>query len=203
MLSRAYDKTEKGREEIATRKYQLANRLRTLLVMIDGKKSAAELLKNLTAIGLDENSIQELIELEMIAPAVAIADATESTESHAPLEVESETTPIEENKISPVQSSTDTDDQTEAEQFQVIYNFFNETIKSALGFRGFTLQLKVERAKNIDDFKNLRHAYLEAILKIKGREIARSLRDRLDVLLHEGEKLNRENLNTDTIFDFK
>ncbi len=123
MLSCAYDKTEKGREEIATRKYQLANRLRTLLVMVDGKKSAAELLKNLTAIGLDENSIQELIELEMIAPSVAIADAPESTESHAPLEAESETAPIEENKINPVQSSTDSGDQSEAEQFQAIYNF--------------------------------------------------------------------------------
>ncbi|MFZ6862741.1 hypothetical protein ACO0K7_08910 [Undibacterium sp. Ji67W] len=171
--------------------------------MIDGKKSAADLLKKLTAIGLDENSIQELIDLEMIAPAVALANAPEIVDSDSPAMAEPKTTINEENKVGVVLSSANAGDQTEAEQFQAIYNFFNETIKSALGFRGFTLQLKVERAKNIDDFKNLRHAYLEAILKIKGREIARSLRDRLDVLLHEGEKLNRDNLNTDTIFDFK
>jgi hypothetical protein len=34
-----YDKTEKGREEVATRKYQLAPRMRSLLVMVDGKQS--------------------------------------------------------------------------------------------------------------------------------------------------------------------
>ncbi|MBC3862230.1 hypothetical protein H8K32_08995 [Undibacterium jejuense] len=201
MLSCAYDKTEKGREEIATRKHQLANRLRTLLVMIDGKKSAADLLKKLAAIGLDENSIQELIDLEMIAPTLelepepASAPASESDESDVAVK--------EENQPPIAQSDNVSTEETEAEQFQAIYNFFNDTIKSALGFRGFTLQLKVERAKSIDDFKNLRHAYLEAILKVKGREMARSLRDRLDLLLHESEKIKRDSLSTDTIFDYK
>ncbi|MFC5398252.1 hypothetical protein [Undibacterium jejuense] len=169
--------------------------------MIDGKKSAADLLKKLAAIGLDENSIQELIDLEMIAPTLelepepASAPASESDESDVAVK--------EENQPPIAQSDNVSTEETEAEQFQAIYNFFNDTIKSALGFRGFTLQLKVERAKSIDDFKNLRHAYLEAILKVKGREMARSLRDRLDLLLHESEKIKRDSLSTDTIFDYK
>ncbi|MFZ6753007.1 hypothetical protein ACO0KY_06480 [Undibacterium sp. Dicai25W] len=167
--------------------------------MIDGKKSAADLLKKLAAIGLDENSIQELIDLEMIAPTPELelepAPASESDESDVVFK--------EEDQPPIAQSDNASTEETEAEQFQAIYNFFNETIKSALGFRGFTLQLKVERAKSIDDFKNLRHAYLEAILKVKGREMARSLRDRLDLLLHESEKIKRDSLSTDTIFDYK
>ena len=61
MNTSIYDKTEKGREEIATRKNQLPARLRTLLVMVDGQKSAATLLQNTSALGVDEESLQALV----------------------------------------------------------------------------------------------------------------------------------------------
>ncbi len=53
--------------------------------------------------------------------------------------------------------------------------------------RGYGLQLKVERAGCIEDFRKLRYPYLEAVLKAKGKEMARSLRDRLNQLLYRGE----------------
>jgi hypothetical protein len=69
-------------------------------------------------------------------------------------------------------------------QFQALYHFYTTTIKSTLGLRGFTLQLKVERCGNIEDFKALRQTYVDAVLKSKGAEMARSLGDRLDHLLN-------------------
>ena len=57
-----FDKSEKGREEIATRKYRLASRLRTLLVLTDGKQSAGELLQKVSGLGLTAQSINELLE---------------------------------------------------------------------------------------------------------------------------------------------
>lgn len=72
-------------------------------------------------------------------------------------------------------------------QYQAIYHFYSETIKSTIGLRGYGLQLKVERAGSIDDFRALRTPYLEAVFKAKGAEMARSLRDRLDQLLYLGE----------------
>jgi hypothetical protein len=72
-------------------------------------------------------------------------------------------------------------------QFQAIYQFYTETIKSTIGLRGYSLQLKVEKAGSIDDFRALRDPYLEAVLKAKGNEVARSLRARLDQLLYIGE----------------
>ncbi|MDP3843073.1 MAG: hypothetical protein Q8Q81_10855 [Oxalobacteraceae bacterium] len=60
MNNRIFDKTQKGREEIVTRKYRLAQRLRALLVMIDGQHSSADLLEKVSGLGLDEHSIQEL-----------------------------------------------------------------------------------------------------------------------------------------------
>ncbi|MGB6055182.1 MAG: hypothetical protein WBG17_08080, partial [Burkholderiaceae bacterium] len=72
-------------------------------------------------------------------------------------------------------------------QFEAIYHFYNETIKNTLGLRGYGLQLKVEKAGSVEDFRQLRQPYLEAVQKAKGSEMARSLRDRLDQLLYLGE----------------
>ncbi len=72
-------------------------------------------------------------------------------------------------------------------QFQALYNFFNETIRSAIGLRGYGMQLKVERAGTIADFKALRQPYLDAVLKAKGPELEHSLRNRLDQLLSLGD----------------
>lgn len=56
-----YEKTEKGREEIATRKYRLPLKLRTLLVMIDGEKTSGKLLQEMAPFGLNDDSLNELI----------------------------------------------------------------------------------------------------------------------------------------------
>ena len=60
-MANIFDKTDKGREEIATRKYRLAPRLRMLLVMIDGKHRVKDLLTNVAGLHLDEQSLGELI----------------------------------------------------------------------------------------------------------------------------------------------
>lgn len=55
-----YDKTDKGREEIATRQYQLQARLRTLLLLIDGQHSLGDLLAKTSGLGLNEESVAQL-----------------------------------------------------------------------------------------------------------------------------------------------
>jgi hypothetical protein len=71
-----YDKSDKGREEIATRKYQLRSKLRTLLLMIDGRHSLGGLLTNFAALGMSGEHIDELLGQGYIAligggPAIA------------------------------------------------------------------------------------------------------------------------------------
>lgn len=179
MNASIYDKTEKGREEITTRKYQLASRLRTLLVMIDGKQTATEIMKKVAALGLTEQNLQELLEQDFIIEIALQADAPPNAiESPSPAS-NSEAAPLAAAKL----PESATPAMTDAERFQALYNFYNETIKSAIGLRGYGLQLKVERAGNIDDFRALRQAYVEAVQKAKGPEMARSLSDRLDLLL--------------------
>lgn len=62
MNNSVFDKSQKGREEIATRKYGLALRLRPLLVLIDGQRCTADLLEKVAGLGLGEHSIQELLD---------------------------------------------------------------------------------------------------------------------------------------------
>jgi hypothetical protein len=57
-----FDKTDKGREEIITRKYRLASRLRSLLVLIDGKKTTRDLLQKVAGLGLDMQSLTDLLD---------------------------------------------------------------------------------------------------------------------------------------------
>jgi len=186
MLASIYDKTDKGREEIATRKHQLPNRLRPLLVLIDGKQPISGLLKKVMPLGLNERNLQELVELELITPIQA------TTTNTAPATA-ADITPATANAENTLQQTkTNAPEAEEVQKFQEIYLFFNETIKSNLGLRGFSLQLKAERANTLEDFENLRTPYLQAIMKSKGREIARGLRDRLDQLLYEGEMRNSD-----------
>jgi hypothetical protein len=190
-MTRILDKTDKGREEIASRKHGLAPRLRTLLVMIDGKHSQEDLLKQVSGLGLTEQSVNELMDGGFVS----------FHDSAAPTNAAPSTPKPSVSAAVPVPAAIGTEDAAAARspadhgegilppgenQFHALYNFYTSTIKSTIGLRGYGLQLKVERAATIDDFRELRQAYLEAVLKARGEEMARSLRNRLDQLLYLG-----------------
>ncbi|CAN7255690.1 hypothetical protein [Duganella sp. LjRoot269] len=177
MNTSIYDKTAKGREEIATRKYQLAPRLRTLLVLVDGHRSEEELLRNVAGLGLTASAMTELLDGEFIVLSTSYASLAPvpevPAEPEAPAAVPSPaTTP------GPQLPSA-----AHIEQFRSLYDFYNKTIKSTIGLRGFTLQLKVEKASSVEDFRELRMPYLEAVQKAKGNFTAASLAEQLDQLL--------------------
>jgi hypothetical protein len=65
-----YQKTARGQDEIATRRNQLSARLRSLLVMVDGKCSGAELLARGKAFG-DAVAFMEQLIAEGFIEAVA------------------------------------------------------------------------------------------------------------------------------------
>ena len=230
-MALVYDKTDKGREEIATRKYHIPARLRSLLVMIDGRLTLDALLKNVAGLGVTRDNIDELLHDDYItliggedlaappaaAPArlppglrtrgavaaagaraaAASAAAAGSAESAAlglpgdmaapepapylagAAAAEAEPAPTPVQLAATAQASA----QAEAERFRHLYDFYNQTIKSTIGLRGIMLQLKVEKCATVDDFRELRLAYLEAVLKAKGSEMAHSMRGRLDHLL--------------------
>ena len=237
-----FDKTDRGREEIATRMYHLASRLRSLLVMIDGKQGTTELLLKVAGLGLTMGSFTELAGagfIRDVSPAAASAPvhslvstvAAVSAPVHSPVSTAAAVSAPVHSPVSaaaalstPIHSLVSTVAAVSApvhspviatvpfsvavaaapraapdmptadavpqpsgagtvEQILALHAFFNGTIKSAIGLRGFTLQLKAERAMTLADFSHLREPFLAAVLKSKGIEMARSLGARLDQLL--------------------
>ena len=69
MIHTIFDKTAKGRDEIATRKHRLPSRLRTLLLLVDGKQDAASLLQKVRGLGMKEENLAELLEQGFIREA--------------------------------------------------------------------------------------------------------------------------------------
>lgn len=210
MTDNVFDKTDKGREEIATRVHHLAPRLRTLLLLVDGKRDTVELMAKVGGLGLDEKSLVELLEGGFIqvgagavpdAPAAPSAPAASVTpaaplppQAAAPVAAAPAAAAAAASAIPAATAAATATAAASAEQilregetpFQALYNFFNETIRSSIGLRGYGLQLKVERCSTINDFRELRQPYLDAVLKAKGPELERSLRNRLDQLLSLG-----------------
>lgn len=157
MNTALYDKTAKGKEEIATRSGRLAPRLRTLLVLVDGRRTVEDLLHHVAGIGLHAEALAELLEHGYIVTAPSHQLAAAATPQ----------------ALAPKPPT----------QFQAVYDFYNNTIKNTIGLRGFTLQLKVEKACSVDDLRELRQPYIEAVQKARGGEIATALARKLDELL--------------------
>jgi hypothetical protein len=181
MTTIIYDKTEKGHDEIKTRQHHLPSRLRSLLVLVDGKTSVDALLKKIAGLGLNEESIAELLQQGFIAPH---ATTTTSPEAITPVGAITPVDAIPPNDTPSAPAESPPSILADGESlYQALYNFYTTSIKSSLGLRGYALQLKVERCANIDDFKALRQTFFDAVQKSKGPELANSLSQRLDQLL--------------------
>lgn len=212
MEKHIYDKTDKGREEIATRKYHIPAKLRSLLVMIDGHRALEALMKNFGPLGLTVEHVGELLREEYIFLAddgvpAALPEA-EPAKTHGPSararmaarrEVSARGLSHEDIVHAAAGDGSATPESMpggagasgmSAADLLAIHEFYTQTIKSTLGLRGMMLQMKVEKCSGIDDFRELRDVYLEAVLKANGREMALSLSGRLDQLLgmKQGEK---------------
>ena len=213
MLKHIYDKTEKGREEIATRKYHLAAKLRALLVMIDGRRPLEVLMKNFGALGLSQENVTELLGEGYISlvdagepeatpeplattPRAAVsararmvarraASAHAHHEQHEHHEHDGAQAPEGEAGAASqmAEPATMAAGLAQAGNYLAVREFYSQTIKSTLGLRGMMLQLKVEKCADMAALSQLRDVYLEAVLKAKGREMALSLSGRLDQLL--------------------
>ena len=214
MTPTVFDKTDKGRDEIATRATRLATRLRTLLLLVDGRRNTAELMASVNGLGLDEKALVELLEGGFIQVSGTGALQVDTAVSHSPLDIAPQNTaadldldkaaraPSRETDAAVLPSAGTQSPALDSElaeaaalgilregetQFQAIYNFFNETIRSAIGLRGYALQLRVERAATVSELRALRQSYLDAVRKAKGPELEHNLRNRLDQLLALGD----------------
>lgn len=82
-----------------------------------------------------------------------------------------------------IHDKTDERLEQESARFLSLYMFYTGTIKSMIGLRGLALQLKVEQAGSVDELRELRQPYLDAVRRARGGEVAATLASQLDRIL--------------------
>ena len=130
-----YAKTEKGAAEISKRRNNLRGRARTMLILVDPSKGAAELRRQAVALGVGADVLEHLVHEGYIAPVGAAS-------------------------VQPRDVTTD-----ELMRFRNAKAFMNETAVDALGIRAFPFTMRLERCSTRPELAALSAEYEKVIGK--------------------------------------
>jgi hypothetical protein len=158
-------KTAKGREEIDQRRYKLASKVRTLLILVDGTRTIDDLTNDGKKLGAPDDAIDLLMREGFVAPVTgAAAGVTESAAGAA----DDGTAPTAD----------------EFTRFRAAQKFMNDTaVDNMGGLKKFTFTLKLERCSMRQDLADLVDEYEQSLTKSIGKDSAAVLVARLSVLL--------------------
>ena len=160
-----YGKTALGVQEVSARKLKLQPRLRTMLILIDGKQPLLILRDEAEKVGAPKDFLEQLITIELIAKVGSVTiSATPSADTAA------------------VAPRGNTPDELYA-QFRQAKTFMNVSVVNAMGIKAFFFTLKLERAGTVEDLRALVEPYRQAIGKASGSAEAEVLTQRLRDML--------------------
>ncbi|MCD9029909.1 hypothetical protein LDO26_17090 [Luteimonas sp. BDR2-5] len=145
-----YAKTVAGRDEIATRARKLPSTLRALLLVVDGQRDAAELLRLGAGLHAPDDGLAQLRDKGLIALRDEVAAAGGSGDA----------APADAAAIAP------------SERFRTMSALMSEAVKAHLGLRGFMMQLKIERCGNAEELAVLLPELRAALAKSRGDAVA-------------------------------
>jgi len=139
-----FTKTVFGVDELQQRQLRLHPRLRTLLVMIDGKQSSTDLVKTLAPAGITEEHLQQLQDAGLIQPVQKVLRGTDDRDPSRPATLMSVPQPIE---FVP---------QDEAGKLMALRRMYREAIPEVFsGKAAAAPATKLEKAETIRDFISL------------------------------------------------
>ncbi|TMG98676.1 MAG: hypothetical protein E6H71_05295 [Betaproteobacteria bacterium] len=139
-----YTKTELGVRELRERHLNLPLPLRSLLIMIDGNRTVANVLEKARALGLDDKAfetlaIQGLVAPKFSAPSAAVNGAMEPQRSEA-----------------------------DVERYLRAQQMMSDAINSHLGFRGYGLMMRLQKAANLHELHDLLRDVAAVLVKRMG-----------------------------------
>jgi hypothetical protein len=149
-----YRKTAKGLAEIETRVYRLSPRLRSVLIMIDGKRSDADLVQMLPQAG-------EV--LAALAQDDFISEYTRTSTTAAP------PPPVERTVIRPPQPT-----------FEAMRKDVLRAFNDRLGPAGEGMAVKLEKARNETEFRALLPSAVQLVTTLQGRDAGESFMARIN-----------------------
>ena len=154
-----YAKTDAGSLELKERKLNLPIALRSLLIMIDGQRTVAELLERARALGVDAGALATLERAGLIARRFAAPSTA---------------------RAGPEQ---DTRSESDVERFIAAQRKLSDVINEHLGFRGYLLMMRLQRAENLRDLHDFLPDFAQALVKRIGIDAARPLVAELEQLI--------------------
>jgi hypothetical protein len=158
-MQEIFAKTDLGLRELKERQLNLPLPLRSLLIMIDGQRTVADVLDKTRALGLDERAIEKLAVDGLIAPKFA-----------ARIDAASDT-------IEPRRS------EDEVERYLRAQQMMSDAINGHLGFRGYGLMMRLQKAGNLRDLHELLRDLANALVKRIGVEAATPVISQIESLI--------------------
>ncbi len=158
-----YAKTEEGALELKERKLNLPVALRSLLIMVDGNRTVAEVLERARVLRVDVSALVTLERAGLIAKRFSAPSSTESTADVPAVRSESE-----------------------VERFLSAQQKMSDAINEHLGFRGYMLMMRLQRAGNLRDLRDMLPDFAKAIVKRIGMEAATPIVSDLEQLIVRG-----------------
>lgn len=152
-----YRKSARGAEAIAARDHALTHKLRSLLILVDGKRSYDDLARLSTGLGDPDQLLGQLLEQGYIEAAETTAASTPphpppaaaATGQHPPVTLR------------------------EAQRFAV------RRLTDILGPAGETLCLRIEGAHNVNEFQQVIRRAEMVLRDFGGEKLARSFADEM------------------------
>lgn len=149
------NKTAAGRDEIESRSRKLPANLRSILLLVDGQRTARQLQDVIGGLHAPVDTLDQLVSLGLIADiAPAGANPLEFAEVPAP---------------SPAA----------ANRYSVLYALMSDAVREHLGMRGYFLQLRIERCSNADELLALLPDLSAAVAKARDMRQAVEFEQRL------------------------
>jgi len=141
-----YAKTDLGVRELREHDRNLPLPLRSLLIMIDGNRTVADVLDKARALRLDDKALDTLAVQGLIAPKFSgpSAAANDTMES---------------------QRSED-----EVERYLRAQQMMSDAINGHLGFRGYGLMMRLQKAANLHELHDLLRDFAAVLVKRIGIE---------------------------------
>jgi hypothetical protein len=158
-----YAKTEGGVLELKERKLNLPVALRSLLIMVDGNRTVAQVLERARVLRVDVTALVTLERAGLIAKRFSAPSSTEAGADTPAVRSENE-----------------------VERFLAAQQKISDAINEHLGFRGYMLMMRLQRAANLRDLRDLLPDLAKAIVKRIGMDAATPIVSELEQLIVHG-----------------
>jgi len=159
-MAAIYRKTDKGNAEIETRAHRLSPRLRSALIVVDGKRNDDELRKLI--LQDPEQTLQQLLEQGFIEVAVTVPAKPPAPK---PAEVRAEPAAVEAASLSP-------------SQLEQLKRDAVRSLNNHLGPMAESIALKIERARSLAELKPLLQTAGQIVLNASGTGAAADFHSR-------------------------